>query len=110
MKHVGDGYCDLEFNTTACSFDGLDCIQQSPCQVPIKSKLGDGLCDGGEYNTEACNWDDGDCIVCNNAVNNYARIGDGRCDGYKYLSMKECNLDGKQFLLKVHNIWLTLFE
>jgi hypothetical protein len=25
-SNVGDGKCDIELNTTACSYDGYDCI------------------------------------------------------------------------------------
>ncbi len=28
-REIGDGYCDMEFNTTECGFDGGDCITQS---------------------------------------------------------------------------------
>ena len=77
--NIGDGYCDLELNTTACGWDGLDCLggfgSDPTCQVPDKAKLGDGLCDGGVYNTEACGYDNGDCTVCNSKVSTPKRIG-----------------------------------
>lgn len=86
--NIGDGYCDLELNTTACGWDGLDCLKgfgsDPACRVPDKSKLGDGLCDGGVYNTEACEHDHGDCKVCNSNVSNPSRIGTFRTIRFLY--------------------------
>jgi len=86
--NIGDGYCDLELNTTACGWDGLDCLKgfgsDPECQVPDKSKLGDGLCDGGFYNTEACGHDHGDCKVCNSKVSTPSRIGTFRTIRFIY--------------------------
>ena len=46
------------------------------------SKLGNGICDGGEHNTQAWEWDGGDCIVegyqdCH--IDHPWLVGDGSC-------------------------------
>lgn len=76
---IGDGYCDFALNITQCGYDGFDCLNgfgsDPTCQVPDKSKIGNGICDGGVYNTEACDYDNGDCLVCNSKVKSPQRIG-----------------------------------
>jgi len=75
--HIGDGYCDVNLNTTACNWDGGDCLGASAaCIVEDKDLLGDGVCNGGEYNVEACDWDSGDCVACNSLVPEYQSIGE----------------------------------
>jgi LNR domain. len=38
-KNLGDGYCDIELNTTLCGYDGGDCLGSDLCNVPIKDWL-----------------------------------------------------------------------
>ena len=89
---IGDGKCDFipQYMTDKCGYEYGDCLE---CNVTDPTKLGDGICDGGEYNTEGCGFDNGDCIQCNKFVKNYTRVGDGNCDGGKYVS-SICNNDG----------------
>lgn len=69
------------------------------CIVEDPSKLGNGVCDGGEYNTEKCQWDHNDCLLINSYPNcsidpaASAKLGDGICDGYPYFA-PSCGLDG----------------
>ena len=77
-SNVGDGKCDIELNTTACSYDGYDCIaaeKPTVCELENNDWLGDGFCDGGAYNTPQCDFDGGDCVECNAAVPDPSKIG-----------------------------------
>lgn len=73
------------------------------CNVPDKSKLGDGICDGGEYNTKFCRYDGGDCENVNIKLSflpwlaecptkNPEKLMDGICDEENNLD--ECKWDG----------------
>mmetsp|Transcript_25491 Transcript_25491/g.38660 ORF Transcript_25491/g.38660 Transcript_25491/m.38660 type:complete len:634 (-) Transcript_25491:82-1983(-) len=91
-EQIGDGKCDLRYNTTDCLFDLDDCKkfdnQTKNCEVENQDWLGDGICDGEEYNTPQCWYDGGDCInTCE-----FSKIGDGNCDGDAYLTL-ECLFD-----------------
>ena len=84
---IGDGNCDGDlYNTTACNYDGGDCLLNenisndddsnssddyinSVCIVPYLKLIGDGNCDGDVYNTTACNYDGGDCLNIDNTGN-----------------------------------------
>ena len=90
----------------------------SGCNVGLKAKLGNAICDQtGSYNTERCGWDGGDCCIstckdtssqkCNppcaacknptarDASNkaNVADLGDGWCDIEHGLNTKNCGWD-----------------
>ena len=82
---IGDGICDFipQYMTEECGYEHGDCKK---CRVKDPSKLGDGICDGGEYNTEACGFDNGDCTDCNEIVGDSSHLGNGICDGGKYMS------------------------
>lgn len=95
-RKIGNGVCDLDLNTTECSYDGYDCMDKEkeiPCQVENQDWLGDGICDGGEYNTFQCNYDYGDCLACNDLVDDISKIGDGKCHGGPY-NTEICGEDG----------------
>ena len=42
-----------------CGLDHGDC---DDCKVDDRSRIGDGVCDGGIFNTEECGWDGRDCL------------------------------------------------
>ena len=68
------------------------------CRASDKSKLGNGLCDGGLYNTEECGFDDGDCTAFNLKYGDCEvefpyLIGNDQCDGSTY-NVAECGFDG----------------
>jgi hypothetical protein len=91
-KTVGDGVCQLWLNTTACGFDGGDCMMTYDfCDVEDEEYLGDGYCDGGEYNTEECGWDHGDCVECMDLIDDPSLLGDGECNLDNNIT--ECNYD-----------------
>ena len=82
------------YNTKACAFDSGDCIEFNEkypgCNIPDATRLGDGVCDGGEFNTVACQFDFGDCDEfyehypdCEAANPN--KVGDGKCDPNPYM-------------------------
>jgi hypothetical protein len=46
-QKLGDGICHIDLNTTACGWDGHDCLQNpklAPCIVDREDWLGDGFC------------------------------------------------------------------
>ena len=99
-----DGWCDYEYNTEVCEWDGGDCLDHNDeplppgCTVLFPSSIGDGFCDGVDYNTEVCEWDGGDCDNFNEmypgcTADMPARIGDGYCHGGDY-NTEECGWDG----------------
>merc|ERR1711884_431770 len=99
-SNVGDGVCDtliLQLGSP-CNYDGEDC---SECVKEIGTdvtKIGNGVCDGGEYNTPSCRHDGGDCNVSNEKVANLTdvkkkNIGDGKCHP-SIMVIPECNSDG----------------
>eukprot|EP00979_Chaetoceros_neogracilis_P006004 scaffold1174_cov281-Chaetoceros_neogracile.AAC.35 len=68
------------------------------------SRIGDGICHGGDYNTVECGFDGGDCEEFNAKYPNCnvfppsfigypSYIGDGNCDGGSY-NTAECGFDG----------------
>ena len=96
---IGDGYCDKQYNTIDCGWDGGDCVVDGypKCHVDEPKRVGDGECDK-QYKTLECGWDGGDCERlflqypnCN--VDFLGSIGDGRCDGGEY-NTEECGWDG----------------
>ena len=76
--HVGNGYCNDEYNNEECDWDGGDCCGDNvvcsnngntacecfqPSFEPKQcnyEKMADGICND-ESNTEECKWDMGDC-------------------------------------------------
>jgi len=89
---IGDGLCSFtaEYMTPECGYEDGDCIG---CITDDPSRLGNGICDGGEYNTEQCGYDLGDCTRCNGIVKNVSFLGNGVCDGQEY-NTEECGYDG----------------
>lgn len=78
-------------------FPGGDCIECNSKVWDI-SKIGDGICQGGNYNSEVCGWDAGDCIDFNTRypechVPHPYKVGDDHCDGNVYF-VEECGNDG----------------
>lgn len=104
-EEVGNGVCNLDYNTEVCEWDGGDCDELNEkaekypgCYFYANSydKWGDGSCDT-IYNTEICGWDLGDCDLYNSlvncTVNNPWYIGDGECAGGDY-NTEVCGFDG----------------
>ena len=87
---VGDGTCDLEFNTERFGWDGGDCCADEDCQKRFDGA--DGTCDL-EFNTEAFGWDGGDC--CNN----------NDCNDLNALSALYAGTNGPGWNRK--DLWLT---
>jgi len=89
---LGDGQCDGSvYNMLpGCSEDAGDC---NICNsiVDDRSKIGDGVCNGGQYMLDGCNMDGGDCDDC--IVSNIYKIGDGECNGGPYMA-SSCSNDG----------------
>lgn len=102
---IGDGVCDLEYNTPDCRYDGNDC-----CAYLNDNYYQDGFCQGGQFNTLACGYDGGDCVEFNfqlsnckvldesyvvqlSATNRLPALADGHCDGGDFNSL-ECDFDG----------------
>uniref|UniRef100_A0A7R9VCJ2 LNR domain-containing protein n=1 Tax=Pseudictyota dubia TaxID=2749911 RepID=A0A7R9VCJ2_9STRA len=100
-KRVGDGMCDIEYNTEECGYDAGDCIdfntRYPDCEVDSLDGFGDGYCDVA-FNSIECGYDGGDCSDFNLAYPNCTvdypgDIGDGNCDGGIYNTV-ECGYDG----------------
>ncbi len=77
-------------------------IKESWCEVENESKLGNGVCDGGNYNTFQCDYDLGDCIPFNEQypdceVDFPSLVGNGQCD---VQNSTECGYDGGDCLPK----------
>ena len=118
---IGNGLCDLAYNTSECGWEGRDCLPcdygyfglycsfyHPNCSVdfPESIAIGNGICDV-KYNTTECERDGGDCLPCEDGYyglecNLYypncdvplpEYIGDGFCDGEPY-STVECGWDG----------------
>lgn len=97
----GDGACDPKspMNIDICGYEGRDCYDCMMHDDPSfnVSKLGDGVCDGGDYQTESCYYDGGDCL---NFIEDYPNcdaefpslIGDGKC--HSEYDNEECGGDG----------------
>lgn len=69
---VGNGFCQYQFNTAECGWDGGDCDEFNKypaCHVDHPSLIGNSHCDNNEFNSEynsvECGWDGGDCIEAN---------------------------------------------
>jgi len=120
---VADGKCDnvlyldsgavLDgYNTVECGWDGGDCVgpcgigggtltceeKYPDCNIADPSRVGDGICHGGDYNSRECGWDGGDCFSFNSMypncwVNSPSSVGDGHCDHGAY-GTEECEWDG----------------
>ena len=57
------------------------------------SKIGNGICDGGDTVAEECSIDGGDCDIClDQTGTDPGNIGDGYCD--VNLNTTACNWDG----------------
>mmetsp|Transcript_13652 Transcript_13652/g.40268 ORF Transcript_13652/g.40268 Transcript_13652/m.40268 type:complete len:516 (+) Transcript_13652:70-1617(+) len=101
---LSDGICDKECNTTACFFDGGDCLvthSRGTCDWRTRagcpsSWIGDGVCDE-ECFVEECEWDGNDCAntqseeICHAGCMS-SWINDGECD--EECNNEECNFDG----------------
>ncbi|GAB5031142.1 n-acetylglucosamine-1-phosphotransferase subunits alpha beta-like [Nannochloropsis oceanica] len=59
---IGDGYCDMACNVTACGFDYPDCVNASSYGRCPANWVGDKICDA-KCNNVACAFDGGDCGV-----------------------------------------------
>lgn len=106
MEALGDGRCDIEFNTRDCGFDGDDCIELNEkgypnCDTVNSSIVGNGKCESKWINTEECGWDGGDCLEFNSKypkckVNDPSKINDGTCDAGHHggYFTEECGFDG----------------
>jgi hypothetical protein len=99
---IGDGNCDVEYNTDDCSHDGGDCLvpDYPDCYVDDPNKIRDGICHGGNYTTKLCGEDGGDCKEFNEnypncLVSDPTRIQNEECDkdGFEY-NIASCNFDG----------------
>lgn len=88
------------------------------CNVPDKSKLGDGFCDGGEYNTKFCRYDGGDCVNVNTRLSflpwisecptkTKEKLMDGTCDEEN--DVDECKWDGFDCLSKCPILYVDRF-
>eukprot|EP00554_Chaetoceros_debilis_P000877 CAMPEP_0194096190 /NCGR_PEP_ID=MMETSP0149-20130528/57211_1 /TAXON_ID=122233 /ORGANISM="Chaetoceros debilis, Strain MM31A-1" /LENGTH=1350 /DNA_ID=CAMNT_0038782159 /DNA_START=274 /DNA_END=4326 /DNA_ORIENTATION=- len=100
LRTIGNGQCDLSFNTSDCSWDGGDCLEGGrpfACNVTDTDKLYNDECDGGAYNTEECAWDNGHCKEFNLQYPNCTTLfpdmmNDGYCDLEN--NNPSCNYDG----------------
>ncbi|GFH55625.1 hypothetical protein CTEN210_12101 [Chaetoceros tenuissimus] len=104
-EELGNGVCNLNYNTKVCKWDGGDCAELNKkkekypgCSFSvIFSSWGDGRCDTF-YNTESCDWDAGDCDFLYNSLVNctvpYPMLfGNDICDGGVY-NTEVCGFDG----------------
>mmetsp|Transcript_43723 Transcript_43723/g.108207 ORF Transcript_43723/g.108207 Transcript_43723/m.108207 type:complete len:521 (-) Transcript_43723:153-1715(-) len=101
---LSDGVCDIECNSTACFYDGGDCLvthSRGTCDWKTRagcpsSWIGDGVCDEECFVAE-CEWDGNDCAqknseeICNPGCMS-TWINDGECDSE--CNVEECNFDG----------------
>lgn len=99
---LSDGRCDLKCNTSACFYDGGDCLverSKGTCDWKTRagcpsSWIGDGVCDEACF-VEECDWDGNDCSttkteeICHPGCM-AAWINDGECD-------VECNNEACEF-------------
>lgn len=92
-----DMECHPECNTTACLFDGGDCLAVAPVCSPgcMNEYIGDDICDDACFTPE-CSWDLGDCYQdtegCSpGCISTY--IDDGECDAV--CNLEACNYDGE---------------
>ena len=89
-----NGKCDLEFNTSSCSFDNEECLKcswEDDGHDCLPSMLGDGFCDW-DCQTANCNFDDGDCpAVQDDCPASTDFLGDGNCD--TYFNSDSCGCD-----------------
>ncbi|GFH61719.1 hypothetical protein CTEN210_18195 [Chaetoceros tenuissimus] len=100
ISYLGNGKCDLMYNTTECNFDHGDCLpsfipKYPNCTVDNWSWIQDNYCDGYPYNSLECGYDGGDCRIkdyphCIN-IEEFDWLGDGQCDE-KYNTL-ECGYD-----------------
>merc|ERR1712127_815418 len=103
MGELGNGICNIEYNTPQCGFDGLDCIAFNAdyplCDTDTPHEIGNGFCNGEEnYNNINCGFDGDDCLrFMNEYPNCYApipfMIGDGFCDNWEGYNTRECQWD-----------------
>jgi hypothetical protein len=103
---LSDGICDTECNSTACFYDGGDCLvthSRGTCDWRTRagcpsSWIGDGVCDE-ECFVEECEWDGNDCSqgqgeeICHPGCMS-SWINDGECD--EECHFEECGYDGKR--------------
>ncbi|KAG8462270.1 hypothetical protein KFE25_012090 [Diacronema lutheri] len=101
---LSDGICDGECNTTACFYDGGDCLvshSRGTCDWRTRagcpsSWIGDGVCDE-ECFVEECEWDGTDCAhsqtdeICHPGCM-AGWVNDGECD--EECNNEPCSYDG----------------
>ena len=96
--HLGNGFCDTEYNTDICLFDGGACLNVPglpKCEAPVPIYVGDDICHGGICNTTGCEYDGNDCKIDPNECNvEYEWLPDtnGECNGMEYNS-EACDYD-----------------
>ena len=96
---IGNGFCDLSCNESACNFDGGDCNPTTNSvdlcsEGCLSSFRGDGVCDS-VCNVQACDFDNDDCpkpVLQECAPEcRLDMVGDGTCQSQ--CEVEECSFD-----------------
>ena len=103
LSKLHNGICDL-LESDECGNDEFDCAIRNTCTVN-KSKIGDGICDGGKYNSFECGYDHGDCNECK--TEDMSLVGDGFCDDNAFMFTDECGYDGGDCMPSINGIPLN---